>query len=83
MKRALLLAVLAGCGSGPPPETSKAAIARAAEKLELKELRPGIAETLLALRRADGGWKNSDFYMKEDDPLIASTLALTALPACR
>ena len=34
---------------------------------------------LLTMQRADGSWANSEIIVKEDDPLIATTLALRSL----
>jgi len=40
---------------------------------------PKPANDMLALQRADGSWANSEIIVKEDDPLIATTLALRSL----
>ncbi len=37
--------------------------------------------SLIARQREDGSFRNASFLMKEDDPLIATTLALLALIA--
>lgn len=42
-----------------------------------------MIRALAALQRADGSFKNDNFIMKEDDPLIATALALLALNAAR
>jgi hypothetical protein len=48
--------------------------------LEAKVLRaPDVRDRLLSRQRADGSWKNADGLMKEDDPLVATGLALAAL----
>ena len=44
---------------------------------------PWLADDLLARQRPDGSWKNPHSFMKEDDPLIATTLAAAALANCR
>jgi hypothetical protein len=38
-----------------------------------------MVRSLIARQREDGSFKNASFLMKEDDPLIATTLALLAL----
>lgn len=43
------------------------------------EWRARIADLLLAEARKDGSFRNPNHLMKEDDPLIATTLAVTAL----
>jgi hypothetical protein len=42
-----------------------------------------IAEELLKRQRADGSWVNRYTDGREDDPLVATPLALSALDACR
>jgi hypothetical protein len=42
-----------------------------------------MVDGLIARQRGDGSFQNASFLMKEDDPLIATTLALTALLATR
>ncbi len=44
---------------------------------------PWLADDLLARQLPDGSWKNPHGFMKEDDPLIATTLAAAALANCR
>ncbi len=44
---------------------------------------PMMAKELLARQLPDGSWKNPYSFMKEDDPLIATTLAAAALANCR
>jgi hypothetical protein len=39
----------------------------------------GVAEALRRTQRADGSWANSENLVKEDDPLIATPLAIRAL----
>ncbi|MHC4219340.1 MAG: hypothetical protein ACYSU7_12905 [Planctomycetota bacterium] len=41
-----------------------------------------IAEELLGRQHPDGSWQNPYSFMKEDDPLIATTLAVGALANC-
>ena len=38
-----------------------------------------MIRSLVARQREEGSFKNASFLMKEDDPLIATTLALLAL----
>ena len=45
--------------------------------------RKQMAAAIVARQRADGGFKNDSVLMKEDDPLIATTLALDALLSTR
>jgi len=45
--------------------------------------RLGLATALVDRQRADGSFRNSSFLMKEDDPLIATGFAVTALAAGR
>jgi squalene-hopene/tetraprenyl-beta-curcumene cyclase len=40
---------------------------------------PKPSNDMLTLQRADGSWANSEIIVKEDDPLIATTLALRSL----
>ncbi len=42
-----------------------------------------LAEALLARQRTDGSWANPLTFMKEDDPLVATSLAAAALANCR
>lgn len=51
----------------------------ASERVWAREL----AEELLAHQRGDGSWSNRFTMMKEDDPLVATPLALAALSLCR
>ncbi len=44
---------------------------------------PLLAGELLARQLPDGSWQNAYSFMKEDDPLIATTLAAAALANCR
>ena len=46
-----------------------------------KDWRKELVQTLVQRQRPDGAWQNPNFLMKEDDPLIATTLALMALQA--
>ncbi len=45
--------------------------------------RLGYATTLAERQRPDGSFRNTNFLMKEDDPLIATGFAVTALAAAR
>lgn len=40
-----------------------------------------LVQALLAEQRPDGSWRNDNPFMKEDDPLVATVLALGALGA--
>jgi squalene-hopene/tetraprenyl-beta-curcumene cyclase len=42
-----------------------------------------LAEELIKRQQADGSWKSDVAEMREDDPLIATTLVLGALAHCR
>ncbi len=42
-----------------------------------------LAEALLARQRQDGSWSNPLTMMKEDDPLVATPMALATLSLCR
>jgi len=42
-----------------------------------------LAKELLRRQRTDGSWVNQHSFVKEDDPLIATTLAAAALANCR
>jgi hypothetical protein len=44
---------------------------------------PLIARILLAHQQADGSWANTNRLMKEDEPLVATGLALIAMCLCR
>lgn len=44
-----------------------------------KDIRRAIRRVLVARQRADGSWRNDHDLMKEDDPLVATPLALIAL----
>jgi hypothetical protein len=44
---------------------------------------PSIAKMLLGLQRSDGSWVNTSPMMKEDEPLVATGLALVAICLCR
>ena len=45
--------------------------------------RQELAEALLQRQRPDGSWHNDHSFLKEDDPLIATTLAAVALANCQ
>ena len=38
-----------------------------------------IIEQLIALQKPNGSWANESHMMREDDPLIATAMAITAL----
>lgn len=67
----------------------RAASARAFAALDVERLPVGrdwraeMAAALLSEQHPDGSFVNPNVLMKEDDPLIATTLALQALLACR
>jgi len=42
-----------------------------------------LAGELIKRQQADGSWRNSAVDVREDDPLVATPLALEALAACR
>ncbi|MEM9252049.1 MAG: hypothetical protein AAGB29_06835, partial [Planctomycetota bacterium] len=42
-----------------------------------------LAEALIATQDADGAWRNASTDGKEDDPLVATPFALSALAVCR
>jgi squalene-hopene/tetraprenyl-beta-curcumene cyclase len=42
-----------------------------------------LAERLLNLQKSDGSWESEWADMKENDPLIATSLAIGALAQCR
>jgi hypothetical protein len=42
-----------------------------------------LAENLLRMQRGDGSWRNSAVDVREDDPLVATTLAIRALVGCK
>ena len=44
---------------------------------------PAVASRVAGLQRADGSFANASALMKEDDPLVATGLALVALALCR
>ncbi len=48
-----------------------------------RDWRRDLRGALAREQRADGSWKNDNFLMKEDDPLVATSLALSALLAAR
>jgi len=66
-----------------------AASARTFRKLNVSEAPPGrdwrkdLVAAAASRQRSDGSFRNQSFLMKEDDPLIATTLALGALVAAR
>jgi squalene-hopene/tetraprenyl-beta-curcumene cyclase len=43
----------------------------------------GLAVSLLSRQDADGGWRNSNVEIREDDPLVATPLAMRAFHSCR
>ena len=42
-----------------------------------------LAEALLARQRDDGAWKNDATYLREDDPILATAFAMSALALAR
>lgn len=44
--------------------------------------RRALAESLVARQAADGSWRNQHGVVREDDPLVATPLALSALRIC-
>lgn len=42
-----------------------------------------LAESLLSRQRDDGSWRNPAVDVREDDPLVATPLAIRALSACK
>lgn len=49
---------------------------------ELVSRRAELARRLVAAQRGDGSWRNASARMREDDPLIATSLAVAALARC-
>lgn len=56
-----------------------AASAEVFARLGGRDWRKEMSDALVKSQRADGSWRNESFLMKEDDPLIATRLAVTAL----
>lgn len=48
---------------------------------ELEARRAALARSLVGAQRGDGSWRNASSRMREDDPLIATSLAISALCA--
>lgn len=48
-----------------------------------RDWRRDLRVALVSEQRPDGSWRNENFLMKEDDPLVATTLALSALLSAR
>ena len=44
-----------------------------------EERRAALVRDLRQRQRPDGSWQNPSHHMREDDPLIATSLAVTAL----
>jgi hypothetical protein len=69
-----------------------ASLAQALDAVRIKEV-PGpvqwgeaLTDVLLKRQRRDGSWKNAspdDNPDREDDPVVATALAMIALTACR
>jgi squalene-hopene/tetraprenyl-beta-curcumene cyclase len=55
----------------------------AAEHPRTRDWPRQIARALLARQRPDGSWKNTATDQREDDPLVATSLAAGALAICR
>jgi squalene-hopene/tetraprenyl-beta-curcumene cyclase len=67
-----LVETLAAAESGhPTADANRARWARA------------VADALVARQRPDGSWKNAAVDVREDDPLVATSLAASALARCR
>lgn len=67
-------------------------VAKALHTLNLKEVQPptakvawagDLADHLLSRQRADGGWVNPARAVREDEPVLATALAMLALANCR
>ncbi len=58
-----------------------AASTKAFRQLNMSEPFPGLFASIARDQRADGSWVNPFPLQKEDDPLVAATLALMALTA--
>ena len=66
--------------SGPGYGDPREAVGPEKERVRWAE---ALAEQLLKLQQADGSWESSSAEMKENDPLIATALAIGALAHCR
>lgn len=64
-----LMQALADTETGPP--------------IERRQWAEALADALAARQRSDGSWINSAVDVREDDPLVATSLAVRALAACR
>jgi hypothetical protein len=42
-----------------------------------------LARVLIARQQEDGSWRNTAVDLREDDPLVATPLAASALAICR
>jgi hypothetical protein len=65
-----------------------ASVAKTFRRLGVKEVngRPWegpLAEALMARQRSDGSWENQVDLVRENDPVVATAYALTALAECR
>ena len=49
---------------------------------EIAPRREALVKQLLTLQAKDGSWVNESDRMRENDPLIATPLAVTALASC-
>ncbi|HVJ85362.1 MAG TPA: hypothetical protein VM452_06935, partial [Caulifigura sp.] len=49
------------------------------DRLQLKPIRDDFIQTILQRQREHGDWMNPVNTMREDDPLIATSLAILAL----
>jgi Prenyltransferase and squalene oxidase repeat len=62
-------------------------LAQALAAADADQMAPGsseaLAEELLRRQRPDGSWVNDAFEVREDDPLVATPLAIEALAMCR
>jgi hypothetical protein len=54
----------------------------AAQGIEVAAWADELARELIKRQRPHGSWKNSDGEVREDDPLLATALAVAAISAC-
>ncbi len=69
------------CGLAADHPRVRAARAWLEQESRRIDWRQELAEALL--QRPDGSWHNDHSFLKEDDPLIATTLAAAALANCQ
>ncbi|MDZ4818225.1 MAG: prenyltransferase/squalene oxidase repeat-containing protein [Planctomycetota bacterium] len=58
---------------------SLARVMRHLPKAKLNQHRSNLTQLLVTMQRPDGSWQNEHTMMREDDPLIATSLAVSAL----